>query len=71
MISKEKIKLKEMTEQVSDFIAMLVEIDDELKEIDEKDEETKCDLDNASEYLNMGIRHLVRFCELVDTAYNK
>ena len=71
MTDKDRIKLREITEQVSDFTAILIEISDELKDIDETNEEVKCELNNASAYFNMIVSQLGLVCELIDTAYNK
>lgn len=73
MVSKDRIKLREITEQVSDFIWMLIEVSGDLKDIEDNNEDTeeiKCELDNADEYLNMAVRHLSTFCESIDKAYN-
>ena len=73
MTDKGRIKLREITEQVSDFIWMLLEVSGDLKDIEDNNEDTeeiKCELDNADEYLHMAVRHLSTFCEYIDKAYN-
>lgn len=71
MTDKDRIKLREITEQISYIISMLIEMDNEVKDIDETNAEIKCELDDTSDYLKMVVGNLGLVCELIDTAYNK
>ena len=70
MTDKDRIKLREITEQISYLISMLIEMDNELKDIDETNAEVKMELDDSSDYLKMVVSHLGLVCELIDKAYN-